>query len=96
MVVRDVTDDAGMRIAPIAASIEKHGFPNYYGEQRFGIEGQTLTLGLDLLAGRKSPRDIPFQKRKFLLRLALSSVQSDLFNQALAISTSRTGCCRPS
>ena len=60
------------------------GFPNYYGEQRFGIDGETLTLGLDLLTGRKKPRAISHRQRKFLLRLALSSVQSALFNEILA------------
>lgn len=84
IVVRDVAADAEQRAAAILDVIRQQGFPNYYGDQRFGRDGQTLTLGLDLLAGRSSPRDIPFQKRKFLLRLALSSVQSDLFNQSLA------------
>ena len=84
IVVRDVTNDAEAHATAISDVISRTGFPNFYGEQRFGIDGQTLTLGLDLLAGRKSPRDIPYQKRKFLLRLALSSVQSDLFNRALA------------
>ena len=84
IVVRDVVDDAEARSAAILNLIHENGFPNCYGEQRFGRDGQTLTLGLDLLAGRSTPRDIPFQKRKFLLRLALSSVQSDLFNQSLA------------
>lgn len=84
IVVRDVQDDAVNRATAITDVIRQTGFPNYYGDQRFGIDGQTLTLGHELLAGTKSPRDIPFQKRKFLLRLALSSVQSDLFNQALS------------
>lgn len=83
IVVREVVDNAAARADSITSAIRKVGFPNYYGEQRFGIDGQTLTLGLDLLAGRKSPRDIPYSKRKFLLRLAVSSVQSDLFNEAL-------------
>lgn len=83
IVVRDVVEDAATRVDAILNEIRRVGFPNYYGEQRFGIDGQTLTLGLDLLAGRKSPRDIPYSKRKFLLRLALSAVQSDLFNEAL-------------
>jgi tRNA pseudouridine13 synthase len=84
LVVRDVVNDSEARATVIADILRRTGFPNYYGEQRFGNDGQTLTLGLDLLAGRQTPRDIPFSKRKFLLRLALSSVQSDLFNQALA------------
>ena len=82
--VRNVVPDASERAVSIAQILQQDGFPNYYGEQRFGHDGETLILGLDLLTGRKSPRDIPYQKRKFLLRLALSAVQSDLFNLALA------------
>ncbi len=60
------------------------GFPNYYGEQRFGHQGETLQLGFNLITKRRSPRDIPFSRRKFLLRLSLSAAQSELFNRALA------------
>ncbi len=84
VVVRGVCDDASNRTSEINKVLLQSGFPNYYGEQRFGHDGETLSLGLDLLAGNKRPQDIPYQKRKFLLRLAVSSVQSDLFNQALA------------
>ena len=42
-----------------------------------------LSLGIDLLTGRKSERDIPRNRRRFLLRLALSSVQSAVFNEVL-------------
>jgi tRNA pseudouridine13 synthase len=68
----------------IAAELRRLGIPNLYGDQRFGIDDQTLQLGLSLLRGEKSPRSIPFAKRKFLLRLALSSVQSALFNAVLS------------
>jgi tRNA pseudouridine13 synthase len=84
VVVREVADDALARANPIATRLRATGFPNYYGEQRFGSEDETLALGLDLLAGRKTPRDLPAVRRRFLLRLALSAVQSSLFNQALA------------
>ena len=84
VVVSGVSEEAGPRAVAIVAAVLNWGFPNYYGEQRFGHGGETLTLGLDLLAGRKQPREIPFQKRRFLLRLALSAVQSDLFNRILA------------
>lgn len=68
----------------VAARISAHGFPNYFGDQRFGRDGETLRLGLDLLAGTKTPGAIPHARRKFLLRLSLSAVQSALFNAALA------------
>jgi tRNA pseudouridine13 synthase len=72
------------RVKRIADVIDRMGFPNYYGEQRFGLGGETLALGLDLLRGLKTPRDIPPHKRRFLLRLSLSAVQSQLFNEVLA------------
>lgn len=83
--LRDVncrTDCQSVR--QMADTSSTQGFPNYYGEQRFGIDGETLTLGLDLLTGRRKPRAIPHRQRRFLLRLALSSVQSALFNEILA------------
>lgn len=64
--------------------LQSKGFPNYYGEQRFGRDGDTATLGFDLIAGRKLPRDIPYARRRFLLRLSLSAAQSSLFNEVLA------------
>jgi len=69
---------------PIVARLRDYGTPNYYGEQRFGIGGETADLGFALLRGKKTARDIPAHKRKWLLRLALSAAQSDLFNLALA------------
>lgn len=83
IVLRETSDNGLETSQAIVQRLLQTGFPNYYGDQRFGHEGETLKLGLDLLAGEKRPQDIPYSKRKFLLRLALSSVQSDLFNQSL-------------
>jgi tRNA pseudouridine13 synthase len=82
--VRDVTAGAADRAARIAEVIGRVGFPNYFGAQRFGDEGQTLQLGLDLLSDKVSPRSIPAPRRRFLLRMALSAVQSAVFNSVLA------------
>jgi tRNA pseudouridine13 synthase len=71
-------------VQQIAEQITTRGFPNYYGQQRFGHDGQTLALGFDLLRGNKTPRDLPGSRRRYLLRFSLSAVQSFLFNQALA------------
>jgi len=92
ILVRDVhvDDETAAGLSPLEIArqltdrITQLGFPNYYGDQRFGHDGETLTLGYNLIAGRKSPRDIPYSRRKFLLRLSLSAVQSDLFNRVLA------------
>lgn len=81
IVVRETPSDAEARISEIAQRLSISGMPNYYGSQRFGRAGETLSLGCDLLAGRKSSGDIPRKRRKFLLRLALSAAQSFLFNQ---------------
>lgn len=83
IVVRDAESNAASAES-IADVIRARGFPNYYGEQRFGHDQQTLTLGLDLLTQRKQTRDIPHRQRRFLLRLALSAVQSAIFNDVLA------------
>jgi tRNA pseudouridine13 synthase len=83
VLLRDVQPDAAGGAEPIRERITRLGFPNYYGEQRFGRENETLRLGFDLLAGRTHPGRIPRARRKFLLRLALSAAQSELFNQAL-------------
>ena len=63
--------------------ILSEGFPNPFGTQRFGQDGQTAELGFDLLAGRKQPRDLPRQRQRYLVRLALSAAQSTVFNATL-------------
>ena len=82
--VRGVASDATDVAQRLAEAIRTHGFPNYFGDQRFGIDGETLTLGQQLLSGEKIPADLPRSKRKFLTRLAVSAVQSWLFNQVVA------------
>ncbi|RPI90782.1 MAG: tRNA pseudouridine(13) synthase TruD, partial [Planctomycetaceae bacterium] len=68
----------------VAARVRESGLPNYFGDQRFGRDYETLRLGLELLRGTREPGQIPRARRKFLLRLALSSVQSALFNRTVA------------
>jgi len=68
----------------IARALQQRGFPNYFGNQRFGADGETLATGLALLWGTKTPRDVPRSSRRFLLSLSLSAAQSFLFNMALS------------
>ena len=63
----------------LIARIKALGMPNFYGDQRFGADGQTLQLGRDLLRGGTLPGN-----QRFLRKLALSAVQSFLFNRYLA------------
>lgn len=80
--IPDQSPDNAARAAVIAEHLTKHGFANFYGPQRFG-GGDTLELGLALLAA--GPKNhLPNRKvSRMLRRLALSSVQSALFNQVL-------------
>jgi tRNA pseudouridine13 synthase len=84
ILLRTDSPDALSRAEAIAHRLRRTGFPNYYGDQRFGHDQETLTLGFDLLTGVKTPRDIHPARRRFLLRLALSAAQSELFNRVLA------------
>jgi tRNA pseudouridine13 synthase len=80
----NVVPDAAERAERIAQVIDRLGFPNYFGQQRFGRDGNTLELGLELLRGKASVHSIPPPRRRFLLRMALSAAQSALFNAVLA------------
>jgi tRNA pseudouridine13 synthase len=82
--LRNLEPEAADAIPKLVQQIQERGVLNLYGEQRFGYEESTLRLGCELLRGEKKPRQIPHAKRRFLLRLALSSVQSALFNDVLA------------
>lgn len=81
IVVHNVPASDQPNVAAIAQRLGECGLPNYYGAQRFGRNNETVALGFDLLAGRKSSRDIARNRRRFLLRLSLSAAQSFLFNE---------------
>jgi tRNA pseudouridine13 synthase len=84
ILIRDVAQGALEKAHAIGTELARTGVPNFFGEQRFGRDAETLALGLELLQGTKTPGAIPRARRKFLLRLALSAVQSALFNRALS------------
>lgn len=80
--LRSVSGDAvaaGERLAAIAA----HGVPNYFGEQRFGRDGDNVVMARQLFAGQRLPRH--------LQGFALSAARSLLFNRVLAQRV-REGC----
>ena len=81
--IRNVAADSLALAEPIAARLRQQGMLNYFGDQRFGRDAETLALGMKLLRGQAKPGDIPYARRKFLLRLALSAAQSMLFNEML-------------
>lgn len=84
ILIRNVSPGAYEPARQIAVCLSALGVPNYYGDQRFGIDGETSELGLDLLRGHQTAEDIHPARRRFLLRFALSAAQSLLFNQVLS------------
>ncbi len=76
--VRGVGDDAETHARAILDRLATApGAPNWYGEQRFGRDGDNAAKGLAIVGGARPPRD-----RK-LARLLVSSLQSQLFNDWL-------------
>ncbi|MFM7150811.1 MAG: tRNA pseudouridine(13) synthase TruD [Gemmataceae bacterium] len=75
ILIREVDPNSLSSLNSLVERLRSKGIPNFYGAQRFGRDGETLDLGLDLLRGGRGKRTNPF-----LRRLALSSIQSALFN----------------
>lgn len=67
------------RASVIATVLRMSGCPNYFGEQRFGREGDNATRGAQWLRGETTgPRE------PFLRKMYVSAVQSELFNRYLS------------
>jgi len=65
--------EAMARAEAIAQALRTHGLPNFYGAQRFGIDGDNARRGREVLLGR-GPR------QRWLRRFLLSAYQAALFN----------------
>ena len=65
-------------VGRILTDIRTHGFPNYYGHQRFGIEGRNLEKGRAWMAGRWRPGG------RHVKSMVLSALRSEVFNALLA------------
>jgi len=79
ILIRDTHPESTANLDQCMALIRDEGLPNYYGSQRFGRDGETVKLGLELLQG-----DARKVRQSFLRKLALSAAQSLLFNAYLA------------
>jgi tRNA pseudouridine13 synthase len=79
VLIRDADRSRDAALQQCLERIRAEGLPNNYGAQRFGRDAETVRLGLDLLAGNAKKMRSPF-----LRKLALSAVQSLLFNAYLA------------
>lgn len=74
VVLRDIDD---MELLEQRLTLIANGVPNYFGEQRFGIERQNLTQVLAMFAGKRI-------KNRDLRGILLSSARSWLFNHYLS------------
>ena len=83
VVVRDVGEDAVARAQAIVEALARLGFPGFFGGQRFGHDGQTAAVGLDLLRGERTRETKRVMSDRFRKRLAISAAQSLLYNTYL-------------
>ena len=77
IVVRGVGPEALPRAEAICARLRERGAANLFGPQRFGKRGDNAALGHAILLREAQVRD------RFLRRIALSALQSELFNRCL-------------
>ena len=71
-------DAPAVAVSARLGQIARYGVPNYFGEQRFGRDGDNVEQARAMLAGRLRPRD------RSLRGILLSAARSHLFNQVLA------------
>ena len=56
ILVRDIKEDAEKNLKDILAILQKRGVPNYFGDQRFGLQNNTHQIGKAMLLG--NPEEI--------------------------------------
>ena len=71
------------------AMLERDGFLNLYGPQRFGRDGETARIGLAMLEAQGRPDPSIPRLGGFERRMAISAVQSALFNRYAAMRAER-------
>ncbi len=86
IVLRDAPCDASVLQAHIE-QIRSRGFPNYFGAQRFGRDGNNLRLAAALASGRRLKRN----QRGF----AISAARAGIFNRVLAQRVARGDWWQP-
>jgi tRNA pseudouridine13 synthase len=78
IVIRGVVSDGLRRAEAICGRLQSTGVANLFGPQRFGRSGENAMLGRAILLRERQVRD------RFLRRLALSALQSEVFNRCLS------------
>ncbi|MRJ01917.1 MAG: tRNA pseudouridine(13) synthase TruD [Epsilonproteobacteria bacterium] len=72
--LKKVSPVDGKKIDEVLKVIGREGIPNYFGYQRFGVDGRNYLLGKEIVEGERRER------RRELRRLYISAYQSHLFN----------------
>jgi len=75
--VKGVSEDAFETATKVKDIIINTGIPNYYGPQRFGTKQDNWKKGIEILKGERK------EKKQWLKKLYLSSMQSFFFNDWL-------------
>jgi tRNA pseudouridine13 synthase len=75
--LKKVLPSDALKLSQVCLKISKDGYPNYFGYQRFGKDGDNFELGRAILSGEKWERNPKL--RDFLI----SAYQSELFNRWL-------------
>ncbi|WP_230655873.1 tRNA pseudouridine(13) synthase TruD [Psychrobacter sp. I-STPA10] len=84
LTLRDVMGDK-QQIEAQLTHIAKHGVPNYFGEQRFGIAGRNIAQALEWFEhGTINGRPSHGKKNRDTQSILLSAARSLIFNQILA------------
>jgi len=74
-----------VRARACARALAERGLANFFGAQRFGVEGRNAAVGRALILGRTDePEARRASRDRFLRRLSLSAWQAELFNRWLA------------
>lgn len=76
--LKKVLPTDALKLTQACKKIEKDGYPNYFGYQRFGKNGQNYEEGKAILSGEKKERN------KKLNNFLISAYQSELFNNWLS------------
>lgn len=72
--LKKVTPVAAQKIQKALGELARHGMPNYFGYQRFGLDGENYKKGEAILKGERKERNVKMK------RLYINAYQSHLFN----------------
>lgn len=80
----ELSTEAVAAVRGVLQQMADDGFPNYFGEQRFGYQGGNVSAGIDYLRDPHVARTWSKGRRRYLSRMLPSAVQSAVFNLAVA------------